>query len=109
MQIRNLTEVAGQEPIPGFHAKFVHSANVTVSYWDVQAGAVLPEHAHPHEQITNMLAGKFEMIVDGESCVMTANSVLVIPSEARHSGRALTACRMIDIFYPVREDYRERY
>jgi quercetin dioxygenase-like cupin family protein len=56
-----------------------------------------------------MLAGKFEMIVAGESCVLTANSVLVIPSEARHSGRALTACRMIDVFYPVREDYRERY
>lgn len=48
------------------------------------------------------------MIVNGESCVLTANSVLVIPPEARHSGRALTTCRPIDIFYPVREDYRER-
>jgi quercetin dioxygenase-like cupin family protein len=108
MQIKNLAEVAGQEPIPGFHAKFVHSANVTVSYWDVKAGAVLPEHAHPHEQISNMLAGEFELVVNGESCVLTANTVAVIPPEARHSGRALTACRIIDVFYPVREDYRER-
>jgi quercetin dioxygenase-like cupin family protein len=108
MQIRNLAEVAEQEPFPGFHAKFVHSANVTVSYWNVKAGAVLPEHAHPHEQISNILAGEFELVVDGESCVLTANSVAVIPPGAKHSGRALTACRIIDVFYPVREDYRER-
>ncbi len=108
MQIRNLAEVAGHELFPGFRAKFVHSANVTVSYWDVKAGAVLPEHAHPHEQISNVLEGEFELVVDGESCVLKADSVAVIPPDAKHSGRALTACRIIDVFYPVREDYRER-
>ena len=107
MQLKNLAEVADHEPIPGFHAKFVHAANVTVSYWDVQAGAVLPKHAHPHEQISNILDGEFELVVDGESSVLTAGSVAVIPPKAGHSGRAITTCRIIDVFYPVREDYRE--
>ena len=30
-----------------------------------------------------------------------------VPSNARHSGRALTDCRILDAFQPVREDYRD--
>ena len=29
----------------------------------------------------------------------------MIPSNATHSGRAITACRILDVFYPLREDY----
>ena len=108
MNVTDLTDLAEKEVLPGFRAKFVHSANVTVSYWDVKAGATLPEHAHPHEQISNMLEGEFEMIVDGEQQILKANMVAVISSNVRHSGTALTDCKIIDVFYPVREDYRER-
>jgi len=31
--------------------------------------------------------------------------VVLIPSDAKHSGKALTDCTIIDIFNPVREDY----
>jgi quercetin dioxygenase-like cupin family protein len=36
---------------------------------------------------------------------MKTGSVAVIPSNARHSGKAVTACRILDVFYPLREDY----
>jgi hypothetical protein len=29
----------------------------------------------------------------------------VIPANARHSAKALTRCRVMDAFYPLREDY----
>jgi hypothetical protein len=32
--------------------------------------------------------------------------VLVIPPEARHSGHGVTACRVLDVFSPARDDYR---
>jgi quercetin dioxygenase-like cupin family protein len=50
--------------------------------------------------------GEFELTVDGETEVLRPGVVAVIPSDAEHSGRALTDCRVIDIFHPVREDYR---
>lgn len=38
---------------------------------------------------------------------MNWNRVLLSPFlHVPHSGRALTDCRVIDVFYPVREDYR---
>ena len=107
MIVTDLEEVIEKDMFPGFSAKFVHSANVTVSYWTVKAGASLPEHAHPHEQISNMLEGEFELVVDGEPRILKPQMVTVIPSNAKHSGRALTDCKIVDIFYPVRDDYRD--
>jgi quercetin dioxygenase-like cupin family protein len=73
---------------------------------DVDAGASFPEHQHPHEQIVTVLAGELELIVEGVSHRLTPGAVFVIPPNARHSGRGVTACRVLDAFAPVREDYR---
>lgn len=92
--------------VPGYRARFLHGEQMTVAYWDVDAGAALPEHAHVHEQIAHVLSGEFELTVAGEPRVLTSGTVAVIPSGVRHSGRAVTDCRLLDVFHPVREDYR---
>ena len=91
--------------MPGLHGRFIHADNMTIVHWDIEAGAELPAHAHPHEQVSNLLEGECEMTVNGMETRLTEGSVAVIPSNAVHSGRAITACRFIDIFQPVREDY----
>jgi len=45
-------------------------------------------------------------VVEGVRHQLTTGQVFVIPPDARHSGRALTACRVLDAFAPVREDYK---
>ncbi len=105
MPFLNLQELTAREQMPGFHGRFIHADNMTIVHWDIEAGAELPEHAHPHEQVSNLLEGEFEMTVNGMETRLTEGSVAVIPSNAVHSGRAITACRFIDIFQPVREDY----
>jgi len=106
MPFITIADRAAREIVPGFTARFVHSENMTFSYWQVKEGAVLPEHSHPHEQVANLIAGKFEMTVAGETRTIEPGMVAVIPSEAKHSGRALTDCYILDVFYPIREDYR---
>ena len=106
MPFLNLHELEEKQIVPGFKAHFVHSQNMTFAYWDIEAGAVLPEHSHPHEQVANMIAGEFELTVNGETKVLRPGSVAIVPSDSVHSGRAITICRIIDVFYPVREDYR---
>jgi quercetin dioxygenase-like cupin family protein len=104
--IAKLTEVPSREVFPGFHGRFVHSANMTFAYWDIEEGSKVPEHSHVHEQVVNMLEGRLELTVDGKMHTLGSGQVLVIPSNAVHSGRALTPCKVLDVFSPVREDYR---
>ncbi len=101
--------VEGIEPrelIPGHHGRLIHSEHTTHVYWRIEEGARLPEHSHPHEQIVNVLEGTYELVVDGSAQRLDAGEVLVIPGGAVHSGRAHTACRILDVFSPVREEYR---
>ena len=101
-----LKELEEREIVPGYRAVFVHSENMTLAYWDVDPGAELPEHSHPHQQIANVLEGQFELTVDGETRVLEPGMVAVIPGGVPHSGKALTPCRLLDAFHPAREDYQ---
>lgn len=92
--------------MPGFHGRLVHSDNMTFAYWTIDAGASLPEHSHMHEQVVNVITGEFELTVSGETKQLSSNEVACIPSNALHSGKAITDCYILDVFYPVREDYR---
>lgn len=106
MPFIRLSDIPEREMVPGFRARFVHAEHMTCSYWTIEAGAVLPEHAHPHEQVTNVVRGTFEMAVEGATRAIEPGEVVVIPSGARHRGQALTDCYIVDVFHPVRDDYR---
>jgi quercetin dioxygenase-like cupin family protein len=95
-----------REIIPGYRGRFIHTEHTTHVYWEIDEGAPLQEHSHPHEQIVNMLEGTYELIVAGQPQVLNAGDVLAIPGNVPHSGRAHTACRILDVFSPVREEYR---
>jgi quercetin dioxygenase-like cupin family protein len=52
-------------------------------------------------------SGRFIHTVAGEPVILRPGAVLVIPSNVRHSGLAITDCKLMDIFNPVREDLRK--
>ena len=103
---RELRHIPQREILPKCHVRFVHSDNMTLSYWNLEEGAILPAHSHPHEQVCNMIEGRMELTVGDETRLMTPGSVAVIPSNTPHCVKALTPCYVIDVFYPIREDYR---
>ena len=95
-----------REIFPGLRARLIHSDRVSHSWVTIDAGAAFPEHHHPHEQIVSMIEGELELVVEGVAHRLTPGQVFVIPPDARHSGRALTACPLHDAYAPVRDDYR---
>lgn len=105
---RHFTEATStsKELIPGYRGRFVHGEALTVAIWDVAAGAEVPSHTHPHEQIVNCLEGTFEMRVAGEVYLMSPGDSVVVPGGVEHSAYAHTDARCLDVFHPVREDYR---
>jgi len=108
MTLFDLNTTPRTELVPGYHVILVHSDHMTVANWEIDQDAALPEHSHPHEQILNLISGEFELSVEGITHHLTAGQVFVIPGGVSHGGKALTPCQIIDVFYPVREDYRDR-
>ena len=103
----SLADLPRHDVFPGFHGRFVHTPiGMTLAYWTIDAGAELPAHSHPHEQVVNLLDGELELTVDGVPHRLRAGDVLVIPGGAVHSGRCIAEVRVLDVFSPVREDYR---
>lgn len=94
------------EVFPGAHGRFIHGEAMTVATWTLEVGSVIPEHRHPHEQIVNVLSGEFEMKVGTETFHLTAGDGVVILSGVLHSGIAKSEVKCIDVFAPVREDYK---
>jgi quercetin dioxygenase-like cupin family protein len=85
---------------------YAHLERMTAGEVHLEPLAVVPLHQHPHEQFTYVLSGDFEFTVGGETTVLRPGMAAIIPGGVLHGGRTLTACKLIDIFAPVREDYR---
>lgn len=101
----DFSQVESREIIPGYFAQAIHGQHMTVVYWNVKAGSILPEHAHIHEQISNVIEGEFELAINGETKILQPGDLAIIKPQSVHSGKAITDCKIIDVFYPRREDY----
>ncbi|MEW2922896.1 cupin domain-containing protein [Muricauda sp. ANG21] len=102
----NLSQIKSKEIMPGYHGKMVHAKTMSWVFWDVDQDAEVPEHSHVHEQIMHVVEGTFEFTLDGKTDTYHPGDVVIIPSNTAHSGKALTKCKLMDIFSPVREEYR---
>ncbi len=69
---------------------------------------IVPRHfeSQIHEQITHVLKGQLELTIDGIMNIFEEGKVAVIASNVKHSARALTDCKVMDVFSPAREDYK---
>lgn len=105
MPFLNVQELSESEPVPGYRLRFVNSDSMTIAFWDIEAGAAMPEHSHPHEQVAIVVDGEFELVVAGEPRVVRPGDVAVIPPGTPHSGVALSRCRINDAFHPRRDDF----
>ncbi|WP_022851965.1 cupin domain-containing protein [Limisalsivibrio acetivorans] len=91
----------------GLYARFLHLDNMTISFWRIEAGTALLKHSHPHEQTTKLLSGEFIMSVGGQEKQLSVDDSVIIPANVEHGGSALSDCMLMDVFTPVREDYKE--
>jgi quercetin dioxygenase-like cupin family protein len=70
----------------------------------LDSGSHLPEHQHPHEQITYCISGRLRLLLAGVVHELTAGQSLHIPSATPHAADVLEDTLVIDTFSPPRED-----
>ncbi len=101
-----LSNIASKEIMPGYHGKMVHAQHMSIAFWEVEKGAQVLEHAHMNEQIMHVLEGDFEFTLDGQTQVYHPGDIVIIAPHKAHSGKALTPCKLMDVFSPTREEYK---
>jgi quercetin dioxygenase-like cupin family protein len=65
-------------------------------------------HSHPHEQLVYVVKGGIRFDRDGDIFDLYAGDSCVVEGGIEHQASALEASEVLDIFTPVREDYRPR-
>lgn len=103
--ITNLNDSPYFEPINGLRAKLVHTEEQTFAFWEIEKDTVLPEHQHPHKQISFVTRGKLELSIDKKTSVISKGMFAIIPPNTNHSARAITNVELTDVFTPIREDF----
>ena len=106
MSVISVDAIDVREIFPGIRARIVHTDRTSQSWVELDEGVAFPTHQHPHEQAVNVLEGTLELVVGGQTHRLDPGQTYVIPPDVPHSGRALSRCRVLDVFAPVREDYR---
>jgi len=93
------------ERLPGWRGRYFHSANMTFAHYEFDKGAAIHEHFHPEEEVYEVIDGELEITIDGVAQIARPGLVAVVPSNVRHSVKALTDGRMIVVDHPRREGF----
>ncbi len=110
VQFLRLTDLRSFELVPGVTAQPMFGEGAQVNLVELQPGSVVPAHSHPHEQLGFCLRGLQILVIDGEEHHIGPMDAYVIPGGIEHSAYCGPAgATVVDVFQPVREDYRARY
>ncbi len=69
------------------------------------AGVAAPQHAHPHEQVSYIVSGRFEWQLGDQKRILESGDSVYVPPGVTHGVRALEASVILDVFTPQREDF----
>ena len=109
-QVANLYGGDGFDLAPGVRGRPLFGDGAMLNLIDLEPGADVGLHSHPHEQLGLVIEGELTLVIDGVRHVLRPGDGYTISGGVAHSAHAENGdCRVLDVFQPVREDYRTRF
>ncbi|MQF65205.1 cupin domain-containing protein [SAR202 cluster bacterium AC-409-J13_OGT_754m] len=107
MPFYNANNRVEKEIIPGATIQTFWGSNTLLSMVKIKPMIEVPLHTHPHEQSGIVLEGSLEMGIDGDVQILRPGDMYIIPGDVEHYAKGLEiGASVLDIFSPVREDYK---
>jgi quercetin dioxygenase-like cupin family protein len=104
----NLGEIAPQRIWDGVAVRVVDGERLTLGIVELDADAVVPEHAHENEQLGIVLSGSLTFRVGGEERDLGPGGTWTIPANVPHEVRVgPEGAVVVDVFAPVRDDWSQ--
>ena len=107
-QVVRLADLAPIVLVPGVSMRPLFGEGAMLNLLAFEPGAEVDAHSHPHEQLGHVLEGELELTIAGEAHLLSPGDAYQIAGGTEHSARSKQGCLVMDVFQPVREDYRER-
>jgi quercetin dioxygenase-like cupin family protein len=93
----------------GVTAKALFGQGAMLNLVDLEPGSIVALHSHPHEQLGLILRGSMTLNVEGTGHLLQEMDGYTLPGGVEHEGVAgPQGCLVLDVFRPVREDYRDK-
>ena len=106
MKLHRWSDIPTEPLNPLVTRQVIHSDQMTISRLNLKQGAIVPRHHHVNEQITMLQKGRLRFVFDDGERIVEAGDALQIASNLPHLVEALEDSEAIDLFSPVREDWR---
>jgi quercetin dioxygenase-like cupin family protein len=84
-----------------------HSDELMLVRHFFEKGWVGARHSHPHHQLVYVVHGAIRVDVAGRVFDVHKGDSFVVDGGVEHQASALEESEVLDVFTPVREDYRE--
>ena len=105
MPIVDIDRLRVFERLPGWQGRYFHTAKMTFAHYDFSRGSSIHEHVHEEEEVYEVVEGELEVTIDGMTQIAKPGLVAIVPSNVRHSVKALTDGRLIVVDCPARPDF----
>jgi len=90
----------------GIVGRTVHGDRVSFSVLELDAGAVVPEHSHPNEQVGVLLEGSVMFTIGDETRDVRPGATWCILADVPHSVVVgPDGALIVEVFSPVRDDW----
>jgi quercetin dioxygenase-like cupin family protein len=98
---------ARKQLIEGIMIRSYWGEQLTLAVVDLEPDTLLPNHSHPNEQGGIILEGEIDFTIAGKTKRLKTGDLYLIPANVEHSVKTNTdPVRILDIFSPVREDFK---
>ena len=99
-------QIPTNEVAPGVRIRAPYGENLMLSLLEMDEGAVVNRHHHPHEQGGILLEGRMELSIGDDTRMVEPGEAYLIPPNLPHRAVAIGGpAKVLDIFSPIREDY----
>jgi quercetin dioxygenase-like cupin family protein len=83
----------------------VYGAATLMTEFRLRRGAILPLHAHPHEQTGFLLKGRIRLRIGHEEHEAREGDSWCIPGGVEHGAEILEDAVALEVFSPLRKEY----
>ena len=107
MSFFTVNDLPATEMLPGVARRTVYLEHAMMTFFDFEPGSIVPQHEHPHEQITYVVQGAMEFTLGDEVMVLRAGDGVCCPSGVPHGAVVLDEPTVApDAWHPLREEYK---